>query len=37
MQKIGVEAGKSFDIGKVDPAILRGLATASRDTQKSMA
>ena len=37
MQKIGVEAGKSFDIGKVDPAILRGLATAPRDAQKLMA
>jgi hypothetical protein len=37
MPKIGIEPGKSFDIGKVDPAIQRGLAAAPRDAQKLMA
>jgi hypothetical protein len=37
MKKVGVEAGKSFDISKVDPAVQRGLDSAPRDAQKLMA
>jgi hypothetical protein len=37
MKQIGIEAGKSFDIGKLDPAVQRGLATAPEDARKLMA
>ena len=37
MKKIGIERGKSFDIGKTDPAIQRGLDSVPRDAQKLMA
>src|ERR1700730_11202595 len=37
MKKIGIEAGKSFDIGKLDPAVQRALQTAPQDGQKLMA
>jgi hypothetical protein len=37
MKKIGIESGKSFDIGKLDPAVQRGLETAPQDGQKLMA
>jgi hypothetical protein len=37
MKKIGIEPGKSFDIGKLDPAVQRALETAPRDGQKLMA
>jgi len=37
MKKIGIEPGKSFDIGKLDPAVQRGLETAPQDGQKLMA
>jgi hypothetical protein len=37
MKKIGIEAGKSFDIGKLDPRIQRGLETVREDAQKLMA
>ena len=37
MKKIGIEPGKNFDIGKVDPAIQRGLDSAPHDAQKLMA
>jgi hypothetical protein len=36
MKNIGMEAGKSFDISKVDPAIQRGLDSAPQDAQKLM-
>src|ERR1700736_5272270 len=37
MKKIGIEAGKSFDIGKLDPAVQRALETAPQDGLKLMA
>jgi hypothetical protein len=37
MKNIGIEPGKSFDIGKVDPAIQRALASVPHDAQKLMA
>ena len=37
MKKIGIEPGKSFDIGKLDPAVQRALETAPQDAQKLMA
>ena len=37
MKKIGIEVGKSFDIGKLDPVVQRGLETAPQDAQKLMA
>jgi hypothetical protein len=37
MKKIGIEVGKSFDIGKLDPAVQRALETAPQDAQKLMA
>ena len=37
LKKIGIEPGKSFDIGKVDPAVQRGLDSAPHDAQKLMA
>jgi hypothetical protein len=37
MKKIGIEVGKSFDIGKLDPRIQRGLETVREDAQKLMA
>ena len=33
----GIEVGKSFDIGKLDPRIQRGLETVREDAQKLMA
>jgi hypothetical protein len=37
MRKIGIEVGKSFDIGKLDPVLQRALQTAPQDGQKLMA
>jgi hypothetical protein len=37
MKKIGIEIGKSFDIGKLDPTVQRALETAPEDAQKLMA
>ena len=37
MQRIGIERGKSFDLGKVDPAIRAGLETAPEAALKLMA
>ena len=37
MQRIGIEVGKSFDLGKPDPAVQKALATAPEDAQKLMA
>ena len=37
MKRIGIEVGKSFDIGKLDPVVQRGLETAPQDGQKLMA
>ena len=37
MRKIGIEPGKSFDIGKLDPVVQRALETAPQDGQKLMA
>jgi len=37
MKKIGIEPGKSFDIGKLDPACRKALETAPQDAQKLMA
>jgi hypothetical protein len=37
MKKIGIEPGKGFDIGKLDPAVQRALETAPQDAQKLMA
>jgi hypothetical protein len=36
MRRIGIEAGKSFDIDKVDPAIKSALESAPEDAQKLM-
>jgi hypothetical protein len=37
MKKIGIEAGKGFDIGKLEPAVQRALETAPQEGQKLMA
>ena len=37
MKKIGIDVGKSFDIGKLDPVVQRGLEAAPQDAQKLMA
>src|ERR1700736_4134012 len=37
MKKIGIEPGKGFDIGKLDPVLQRALETAPQDGQKLMA
>ena len=37
MKKIGIEPGKSFDIGKLNPVVQRALETAPQDGQKLMA
>jgi hypothetical protein len=37
MKKIGIEPGKNFDIGKLDPVVQRALETAPQDGQKLMA
>jgi hypothetical protein len=37
MSRIGIEPGKSFDIGKLDPVVQRALETAPQDAQKLMA
>ena len=37
MKKIGIEAGKSFDIGTLNPVVQRALETAPEDAQKLMA
>ena len=37
MKKIGIEPGKGFDIGKLDPPVQRALETAPQDAQKLMA
>src|SRR6201999_3370539 len=37
MKKIGIEPGKGFDIGKLDPVVQRALETAPQDAQKLMA
>jgi hypothetical protein len=36
MKRIGIEPGKSFDIGKVDPAVRRALEDAPQAAQKLM-
>ncbi|MGZ8401322.1 MAG: DUF1254 domain-containing protein [Methyloceanibacter sp.] len=36
MKRIGLDAGSSFDIDKVDPAIKKGLESAPEDAQKLM-
>jgi hypothetical protein len=37
MQRIGLEAGKSFDLNAVDPAVRKALQTAPEDAQALMA
>src|SRR5258708_3334153 len=37
MKKIGIEVGKSFDVGKLDPTVQRALETAPQDGRKLMA
>jgi hypothetical protein len=37
MKRIGLEPGKSFDFGKLDPAVQKALETAPQDGQKLMA
>ena len=37
MKQIGIEPGKSFDIGRLDPVVQRALETAPQDAQKLMA
>jgi hypothetical protein len=37
MKRIGIEVGKSFDIGKLDPVVQRALETAPQDGRKLMA
>lgn len=37
MKKIGIEPGKSFDIGKIDPIVQRALEAAPQAAQKLMA
>jgi hypothetical protein len=36
LKKIGIEPGRSFDLGKADPAIRDGLASAAEDARKLM-
>ena len=36
MQRIGIEAGKSFDVAKADPAVRRALERAAPDALKAM-
>jgi hypothetical protein len=37
MKKIGIEPGKSFDLGKADPSIRKALESVPEDAQKLMA
>jgi hypothetical protein len=37
MKRIGIEAGKSFDMTKLDPAVQKGLESAPGDAQQLMA
>jgi hypothetical protein len=37
LKKLGIEPGKPFDIGKVDPAIARGLERAFKEVQVKLA
>jgi hypothetical protein len=37
MKRIGIEPGKDFDIGKLDPAVRNGLTNVPEDAQKLMA
>ncbi len=37
LKKLGIEPGKSFDLGKADPAIRKGLATAPENARQLMA
>jgi hypothetical protein len=37
MKRIGIEPGRSFDIGKLDPALRKALESAPQDAQKLMA
>jgi hypothetical protein len=37
LKKIGIEPGKSFDIGRLDPIVQRALETAPQDGRKLMA
>jgi hypothetical protein len=37
LKRVGFEVGKSFDLGKADPAVQKGLASAPEDAQKLMA
>jgi hypothetical protein len=37
MRRIGLEAGKSFDLAKADPAVQRALQTVPQDAQRLMA
>jgi len=37
MKRIGIEPGKSFDIGKLDPAVQKAIASAPEAAQKLMA
>jgi hypothetical protein len=37
LKKIGIEVGKSFDMGKLDPAVQNALKSAPADAQKLMA
>ena len=37
MKRIGIDAGSSFDIDKVDPSVKKGLESAPEDAQKLMA
>jgi hypothetical protein len=36
MKRIGIEPGKNFDFGKLDPAAQKGLASAPEDAQRLM-
>ncbi len=36
MRRIGIEPGKSFDLGKADPAVVRALERAAPDALKNM-
>jgi hypothetical protein len=36
MRRIGIEPGKSFDLGKADPAVVRALERAAPDALKAM-
>jgi hypothetical protein len=36
MRRIGIEPGKSFDLGKADPAVMRALERAAPDALKAM-